>query len=189
MHTAVTRASVAVIAALPACIVPYASPATNADAGYMIAAGGARPTLRAGTDVVGARRDADARWNLGVGYSGTTSTKMTASVQGIYAEAAYLARVGARERVSIGPGFVAGWRGNGEGFEPITYLRTGFELFGIATSDDVDLGAGTQTAVRGQAGVGAYCDVEHAWGDRATAIVVGLSVRLPAFAGVGVAVP
>jgi hypothetical protein len=169
----------------PGCIIP--APAATLDAGELLASNGpARKTLRAGTDVVGWRLDRDAQWNVGAGYNGTTSAGTTPSVQGVYVQAAYLRRIAASQRLSFGPGFVAGFRGSDAGFAPIPYLHAAYEWFGPVTSGDVDLGSGTSAVVRGQAGLGAYVDVTRPPDEGGVAIIVGVSLRLPAVVAFGI---
>ena len=172
------------------CLVPLGIPATRVDGGYTSKGGGA---LRVGTHVVGYRRDSSARWDLGAGYSLRTATfdPMVPRASGVYAEASYLYRLDDHTRLSIGPGVDVMFRGSADAIVPVAYARLGVELYtptlaNVSSSDRCGVAAGTWF---GQAGLGAYVDVETPVGEPGVAAVFGLSGRLPAFGGAAIVIP
>lgn len=147
-----------------------------------------RAMIRAGAHVVGNRTDADASWDLGAGYVATSSTMVTPSSQGGYVEGTYLRRVGHAARLGVGPGVQLVDQGGH--FASVPYVRTSFELFApVNGSGESSDGCGSSAATfRGQVGFGTFVDVQRPAAG-GLAVVAGLTLRLPAFAGVAFVIP
>ena len=180
---------IAVLSCLAGCVIPFASPSARVEGGMAMQPGDtSRGMIRAGAHVVGNRLDSDATWDLGAGYVGTESNTMTPSSQGGYLEGAYLRRVGRSARIGIGPGVQLVDQGGR--FASIPYLRSSFELFSSVHADGSSSApCGTAAATwRGQVGFGTFVDVQRPV-EGGVAVVAGLSLRLPAFAGVALVIP
>ena len=174
------------------CVAPIGIPALRADGGYST---GGRLGGRVGTHVAGFRLDRDAEWDFGAGYTATAETfepMLTTPAQGFYIDGAYLHRLDDNARLGIGPGISMLFRGlDHEDLVPVGYLRASVEFFGPihstgTSSDRCGMSTGTW---RGQAGIGAYVDVQKPMTESGLAVVAGLTVRLPALAGVAVFIP
>lgn len=186
------RAVVLVLAALGGCVFPIGIPSARVDGGYTI---DHRPTLRAGSHVAGYRLDKDARWDVGGGYTITGASndpmETTASTSGGYLEAALLRRIESSTRVSLGPGVTLQVPHGTSDAEPGVYLRGGVELFGSGMSSGTSTGrCGAVTGTWfGQTGFGSYVEVAKPLTHDGFAVTIGVSIRLPAFAGIGVGIP
>jgi hypothetical protein len=186
------------------CVVPFVVPSARVDSGFtqdhML-------STRIGTHFAGYRLDENAGWDIGGGYAITQTADATAAVpattkhgatmatgptfaNGGYIEAAWMRRVESFARIGLGPGLALQRRDDGT-FEHILYLRGSIELFSRAFGSGSGGGkCGVATGVWfGQMGVGTYVDVEKPIDDAGIAVVAGLTVRLPAFAGVALVVP
>lgn len=180
------------------CIIPIAAPSARIEGGYAMSSNqSSRGTIRAGAHVVGNRTDANATWDLGVGYVGTgggddRDDGMTPveSTHGGYLEGAFLRRIGEHARLSIGPGLQLSQR-DGDTAVPVAYMRTSVELFSpVHQSGSSDDRCGMATGTwHGQMGIGTYVDVQRPLTDGGITVVAGVTLRMPSFAGVAVVIP
>jgi hypothetical protein len=182
-----------VVAAVVAagCVAPIAIPALRADAGYSVQG---RPGGRIGTHVAGYRLSRDVQWDAGAGYMLSTETfdEMATSAQGAYIEGAFFHRLDRSARLGIGPGISVLVRDIDQGdIVPVGYVRASVELFGpVHASGTKNDRCGTSMGTwRGQAGFGAYVDVQKPMTESGVAVVAGLTVRLPSFAGMAIFIP
>ncbi len=149
-----------------------------------------RKTVRAGAHVVGNRIDADASWDLGAGYVATERGEMTDASQGAYLEGSYLRRISPQARLGIGPGVQLVKAGGV--FEPIAYVRGALELYTPvnASGSSSDACGSATGGWYGQLGVGTYIDVQAPLDQRGgLTVIAGLTLRLPAFAGIALVIP
>ncbi|MCX5742257.1 MAG: hypothetical protein NT062_07155 [Proteobacteria bacterium] len=178
------------------CLIPLASPSARIEGGMAMSTHqSARGTIRAGAHVVGNRTASDATWDLGAGYVGVApgtddvDHMPVAGSNGGYLEGSYLRRVGTGARFGIGPGVQLNLRDHA--VLPVGYLRASFELFTPVSASGTE--SDTCTTVtgtwHGQAGIGTYVDVQRPFAERGVTVVAGLTLRLPAFAGVALVIP
>jgi hypothetical protein len=172
------------------CIVPIAIPSTRVEGGYTPQGAG---SLRVGSHVAGYRLARDPQWDLGAGYTLTTSTfdPMVNRASGFYFEGAYLRRIDRSARLSVGPGISMLFRGDRDALLAVAYARIGVEMFQpVRANVSSDGKCGTTTGTwHGQLGLGAYIDIEKPIGESGVAAVIGVSGRIPSFAGVGFYIP
>jgi hypothetical protein len=173
------------------CVAPIAIPALRADAGYSAQG---RPGGRIGTHVAGYRLSRDVHWDAGAGYmlSAETFDEMATSAQGVYIEGAFFHRLDRSARIGIGPGISVLARDIGaDDIVPVGYVRASIEFFGpVHSSGTSNDRCGTSMGTwKGQAGFGAYVDVQKPMTESGVAVVAGLTVRLPTFAGVAIFIP
>lgn len=188
------RALIGILVVTTGCVVPLAIPSTRFDGGYTL---DHRPTLRVGSHVAGYRLDRDARWDVGAGYTVTapsndvTGMRPTTSTSGGYLDAAFLHRVDRSTRVSLGPGVSLQVPSGGSDVAPAVYVRAGVEMFTAGkanVSSSGRCGATTGTWI-GQTGFGTYVEVAKPMTQDGFAVTAGLTVRLPAFGGIGIMIP
>ena len=172
------------------CVFPIGVPSARFDGGYTV---DRRPTMSIGSHVAGYRLDRDARWDVGAGYTVTapSTDRMTPTTSGGYLDGAFLRRIDRFTRVSVGPGVSLQVPSGEDGVQPAVYVRAGVEMFtsGVSSGTSDSRCGSVSGTWFGQTGFGTYVEIAKPMTQDGFAVTAGLTVRLPAFAGIGFAIP